>query len=164
MAEIAERGRHTGEVVGLFLAPQAGMPMEAVSEVEAVAGCGLKGDRYFRREGTFSRRPDAEQQVTLFEVEVLEALAREVGARLAPEETRRNVLTRGVALDALVGRPFRVGEALLEGVRVCEPCRHWMRLAGLEERALRALVHRAGLRARIVQGGRIRVGDPVYPV
>ena len=158
----ARRGRSVGEVVGLFIAPEAGAPMRAVPEVEAVAGRGLRGDRYFRREGTFSRRPDVEQQVTLFEVEVLEELEREVGLRLAPAETRRNVLTRGVPLPTLVGRVFRVGEARLEGVRICEPCKHLMRLAGLDERALPALIHRAGLRARIVRSGRIRVGDVVW--
>lgn len=161
MAMAVRRALHIGEVVGLFIAPQAGAPMQAVPEVEAVAGRGLKGDRYFQQAGTFSRRCDSDQEVTLIELEVLEELERERGLRLPPAETRRNIVTRGVSLNELVGRTFRVGEVPLRGVKLCEPCKHLMRLAGVDERVIRALIHRAGLRAQILQDGRIRVGDPI---
>ena len=96
------------------------------------------------------------------EIEALEALARDYGVQMEPSETRRNIATRGVSLNNLVGRELRVGGATLRGIELCEPCSHMTRLAG--KNALRGLVHRGGLRADIVRGGTIRVGDRVEPV
>ena len=146
-----------GIVVSIHLASGATEPMRGVTEARAVPGRGLEGDRYFEGRGTFSGSPDAE--LTLVEAEALEALAAEHGLRLDPGEARRNVVTRGVDLNGLVGEEFRVGEVLLRGARPAEPCAHLARLVG--EEVLPGLVHRGGLRAKIVTGGTLRAGDAV---
>jgi MOSC domain-containing protein YiiM len=133
--------------------------MVHVEEVRAVAGKGLEGDRYFRAAGTYSAVPEPGRQVTLVEIEAIEAVERDYGIELAPRETRRNVITRGVRLNELIDREFRVGEALLRGIELCEPCTHMAQLAG--KNVVRGLVHRGGLRADIVADGLIRVGDPI---
>ena len=142
----------TGTVAGLLLAAGAEEPLAAVGEAVAVAGRGLKGDRYWAGRGTFGGRGRG-YELTLVEAEALEPLG------LAWELARRNVVTRGVSLNALVGRRFRVGEAECVGRRLAEPCAQLERLSG--PGLLRPLVHRAGLRADILAGGRIRVGDEV---
>lgn len=147
-----------GRVVGIFVISEAQAPLGSVHEVRAEAGRGLEGDRYWLGQGTFwKRQPDYE--VTLVETEALEALAAETGVTLQPGETRRNLATRGVRLNALVGQYFRVGETTLKGIRLCEPCGHLERLT---KRTLRpGLNGRGGLRAGIVTGGVIRVGDAI---
>jgi len=145
-----------GSVASLLIAPEAEAPLVAVDEIVAVAGRGLEGDRYGFSRGTFSNPGGRGYQLTLVEAEVLD----EIG--LPWEQARRNVVTRGVALNALVGRRFRVGAAECAGRRLAEPCAHLEKLArpGL----LRPLVHRGGLRADILVGGAIRVGDEVAPL
>jgi MOSC domain-containing protein YiiM len=150
-----------GIVEAIHVAREAAKPMEAVPEVCAVPGQGLEGDRYFYRAGTYSTHPGSGREVTLIEAEAIEAVARESGIRLAPGVSRRNITTRGVPLNHLVGRRFRVGEVLLEGARLCEPCTH---LEGLTQQGvLVALVHRGGLRSHILREGTIRVGDAIRP-
>jgi MOSC domain-containing protein YiiM len=150
-----------GSVEAIHFAPEAAKPCESVSEVQAVAGRGLEGDRYFRKAGTYSDHPGSGREVTLIEAEALEALARETGITLPPGASRRNITTRDVPLSHLVGKRFRMGEALLEGTRLCEPCKH---LEGLTQPGvLGGLVHRGGLRTIILEGGTIRVGDIVRP-
>lgn len=133
--------------------------MVPLAEVRAVPGRGLEGDRYFSKTGTYSRHEGADRQITLIEVEALEALERDYRIALEPGESRRNVATRGVAVNHLVGRRFRIGEVRLRGLRLCEPCSHMERLSGKPVRS--GLVHRGGLRAEILTEGVIRVGDPV---
>ncbi|HUY99664.1 MAG TPA: MOSC domain-containing protein [Thermomicrobiaceae bacterium] len=153
-----------GRVEGIFITSGAGRPMEPVTEARALAGSGLAGDRYQAGNGYYSQRPlpGGGRELTLIEVEVLEALARETGIVLAPAETRRNLTTRGLRLNALVGARFTVGDVLCEGVRLCEPCVHLEELTGKAVNA--PLVHRGGLRAGILSGGVIHVGDAVAPV
>lgn len=128
--------------------------MEPRQAVEAVAGEGLVGDRYF---GAASA--DKSKEVTLIEVEALEALGRDYDIAVGPGQNRRNIVTRGAPLNHLVGREFRVGEVVLRGVRLCEPCSHLEQMT--VKGALRGLVHRGGLRAAIVAGGTLRVGDDI---
>ena len=151
-----------GKVIAIHSAPAAGARMESLESVRAVAGRGLEGDRYFRRTGTYSRKEGPDRQITLIETEALEALERDYGMTLDASETRRNVATRDVALNHLVGRTFRVGEVTVRGLRLCEPCGHMERLCG--QRVRPGLVHRGGLRAEIVTDGVIRVGDLIEPV
>lgn len=135
--------------------------MESLVEVEAVTSEGLRGDRYHGKIGFYSDRltdPGA-REVTLFEAEVLDRLATEHGITLGAGEHRRNLTTRGVRLDDLLGQRFRVGEVVLEGVKDCPPCEHLEGLVG--KPVLRPLVNSGGLRARVVEGGRIRVSDAV---
>jgi hypothetical protein len=151
-----------GRVVSLYVGPAASARMEAVESVRAVAGRGLEGDRYFLQAGTYSHKDGPDREITLIETEALEALARDYALTLDASESRRNVATRGVALNHLVGRTFRVGEATIRGLRLCEPCGHMERLCGKPVRP--GLVHRGGLRAEILSDGVIRIGDPIEPI
>ena len=149
-----------GSVAYLCIAPAAGAPVVTVPEVRAVPGRGLEGDRYYLGTGTFWK-PGPDYELTLIELEAIEALEREAGIRIHPAAARRNVVTRGVPLNHLVGKEFLLGEVRVQGIRLCEPCGHLERLTqpGVRE----ALVHRGGLRARILTGGVIRTGDAVVP-
>ena len=147
-----------GVLVSIHIAPDQRLPMQQVSEVKAVLGKGLEGDRYFLGQGSFSNLPGTGREVTLIEVEAIEALHAQ-GIALEPAEARRNLVTRDVPLNHLVGRRFCVGQIRLQGIRLCEPCAHLQKLT--RNGVLRALVHRGGLRANIVAGGTIRPGDPI---
>jgi MOSC domain-containing protein YiiM len=148
-----------GSVVSIHTAPEAGEPMASLLHVEALAGAGLVGDRYFRGVGTYSGEDTTGRQVTMIESEALEAASVETGLEIQPRDSRRNIVTRGVSLNDLVGREFRVGQVALRGVELCEPCSHLAQLAG--KPMLRSLVHRGGIRADILSDGMIRVGDAV---
>lgn len=136
--------------------------MLPVDEVRAVPTRGLEGDRYFEATGSYSDRPGPGREVTLIESEALEALARDYQIALPTGASRRNIATRRVALNHLIGRQFRVGDVLLEGVKLCEPCNHLEAVTGLGLRP--GLVHRGGLRAQVLEGGLIRVGDSITPL
>ena len=146
----------------ICIAGDKGEPLRTVPEARAVEGKGLEGDRYFDGRGHWSSHPGVGREVTLVEMEALEALKREAEIELAPEAARRNLVTRGVPLNHLVGRKFRVGEVVLRGLRLCEPCQY---LDGITQASLRApLAHRGGLRAIIVKGGVLRAGDVIEEV
>ena len=160
-SERCTRETRTGSVVRIHVAPDTGGDPEPRDSVEAVAGRGLEGDRYYRGGGIYNEREDLEpSDLTLIEAEALEAAARDQGVAFEPGTHRRNVTTRGVALDHLVGKRFRVGGALVEGTGLCEPCGYMESLAGQPDGAA-ALEHRGGLDARIVESGTIGVGDDV---
>jgi MOSC domain-containing protein YiiM len=146
-------------VVGIYVASVAEAEMTPVDAVRAVPGLGLEGDRYFLKTGTYSNDPGTGRHVTLVEVEAFEALKRDYGIDLEPARGRRNIATRGVPLNHLVGREFEVGGTRLRGMRLCEPCSHLESLT--REGVKRALVHRGGLRADILAEGTIRVGDDI---
>jgi MOSC domain-containing protein YiiM len=143
-----------GRVEAIFISAEHGVLPQPVESVRAVAGKGLEGNRYFD-EG----RPEVE--LTLIEAEALEALRAEHGIELDGAASRRNVLTRGVRLNDLVGREFRVGELQCRGVELCEPCAHLESMT--HPGVIKGLVHRAGLNAQILAGGELRLGDPVVP-
>lgn len=144
--------RRIGSVAAILTAADAESPLERVDSVEAVTGRGLVGDRYYEGRGTFGG-PGRGYQLTLVQAEVLDAVD------LPWEQARRNIVTRGIALNALVGHRFTIGAVECIGRRLAEPCAHLEKLArpGL----LRPLVHRGGLRADILAGGTISLGDPV---
>lgn len=149
----------TGHVVSIHIAAEGEAPPRSVDAAYAVPGRGLEGDRYYSSTGTFSNRPGTGREVTLIEMEAIEAIARDNEISISPGDARRNVVTRDVPLNHLVGRDFLVGSVRLRGVRLCEPCEH---LEGLTRRGvLGALVHRGGLRAQILTEGTIRVGDRI---
>jgi MOSC domain-containing protein YiiM len=153
--------RRRGSVEALALSAEAEGPMTLVEQATARAGRGLEGDRYFAGRGTFSNRHGRGRDLTLIEAEALEALTLSRRS-LRPEQARRNVVTRGIDLNALVGRRFTVGGVECQGQRLCEPCAHLERLTvpGI----LRGLVHRGGLRADLLSDGVIRVGDEIAGV
>ncbi len=157
-----EKQKWAGTVVNLFIAPEAGAPMQAVEAARAVPGRGLEGDRYFEARGSFSRWPGPHRDLTLIAEEALAEMTRETGATLAPEASRRNVLVRGVPLNDLIKQRFWVGEVEMEGIRLCQPCKYLARIAD-EPGVLPGLVKRGGLRVRILGEGVIRVGDAVRP-
>jgi MOSC domain-containing protein YiiM len=148
-----------GRLIAICIGETKRADLRAVEMCEAVAGQGLVGDRYSRQDGTFSKPGSPDREVTLIESEALEALAREDGITLQPTQARRNLVTRDVPLNHLVGREFAVGPVVLAGIRLCEPCGHLekLTLTGIKQ----GLCHRGGLRARIVRGGALRVGDSI---
>jgi MOSC domain-containing protein YiiM len=148
----------TGTVESIHIAPAAESPMQAVAHAQAIPGVGLEGDRYALKQGTFFK-PEPDFELTLIEAEALEAMNRDYQIELAPGEARRNVVTRGVPLNHLVGQEFHIGEVKIRGIRLCEPCAHLERLTALP--LIKALRHRGGLRAQILTEGVIRVGDAV---
>ncbi len=150
-----------GELVHIHVAPSASMPMQARAETRLVAGVGVEGDRYATRRGTYSDKHHIDRQATLIEEETLAALARDHGVELAPHEHRRNLTTRGVPLNHLVGRYFSIGECVLYGGRLNVPCRYLEDLVG--KKVFKPLLNRSGLNCRIVRGGIIRAGDPIAP-
>jgi mutator protein MutT len=145
----------------IHVAPAAGAPMQAQSRVRATTGVGLAGDRYTDGSG-FWKDSRVSRDLTLVEAEAIEGLAASCGPVLAPGETRRNITTRGVALNELVERTFWLGDVLARGTSLCEPCRHLEEVTG--KRLLRPLVHRGGLRADLLSSGTIAVGDAIEPV
>jgi MOSC domain-containing protein YiiM len=152
----------TGEITSLHLAPEAAAPMETRSELIAIAGVGIEGDRYAKEIGFFSDNKGPKRQVTLFETEILETILRDHNKRLAPDECRMNIITRGAPLSHLVGRTFRAGGATLRGVQLNEPCKHLVEVIG--KPVLSSLIHRCGLNAEVLEGGIIRTGDPIEEI
>jgi len=148
-----------GSLVAIQIGRQAEERLESVPEVRAIPGQGLEGDRYCRGEGSFSKNPGGGRQVTLVASEMLDLLRNEHGIALQPAETRRNLVTKGVSLNDLVGQVFQVGPVRMKGVRLAEPCEHLERLT--QKGVIKGLVHRAGLRADILDEGVLRVGDEI---
>jgi len=145
-----------GTVVSINITPTAEAPMETVDEVRAIPGRGLEGDRYFDNKG---RAPEARRELTLIEAEAIEAFKRELDVDYRLSDSRRNVVTRGVPLNHLVGKEFWLGEVKARGIMLCEPCAHLQKLT--IKQVLPGLIHRGGLRAQILTEGTIRVGESV---
>jgi MOSC domain-containing protein YiiM len=150
-------------IVAIYTAAGPGYPMERREEVRAVPGRGLEGDRYFVGNGRFSERPARGREITeltLIESEVIQYLRLEWGLEVEEADSRRNLVTRGVSLNDLVGAEFAVGEVLLRGASLCEPCVSLLKSPD-HRHLLRALAHKGGLRAEILSEGMISRGDPV---
>ena len=147
-----------GKVVSLYIAPEPSKPMVALSEVRAFADRGLEGDRFFRESWKAANRPD--KAVSLIEEETIQAAAAELGTEAFGDKTRRNIVTRGVPLVELLDREFTIGNVVMRGIRLFEPCGHLEKISEVAG-IFRALEHRSGLKAAILSDGVIRVGDPV---
>lgn len=149
-----------GQLLNIHTTPMARAPMEARVSATLIAGIGIQGDRYAKGvdTGTYSAQPDV-REITLIEAETLEALARDHDINLSPQEHRRNLTTRDVPLNHLVGCRFYVGEVLLEGGRLNYPCRYIDMIT--KKTICDLLEHRSGLNCRILQGGVIRPGDQI---
>jgi len=148
-----------GTVISIHIAPTGAAPMKSVTNAKAVAGRGLEGDRYYSKLGTYSNQAGSGRDVTLIEIEAIDGLKRDYEVQLDSGQPRRNIVTRGVALNHLVEQEFRIGDVVLRGTRLCEPCAHMEKLT--VKGSMRGLVHRGGLRAEIISGGSIRVGDTI---
>jgi MOSC domain-containing protein YiiM len=151
----------SGCVVALHSCAAAGQEMQPFERLSLVAGRGIEGDRYMLGTGYYSARPEEGRQVTLFEIETLEALQRDYDIRLTPAEHRRNVTVQGVPLNHLVGKRLRIGKTLLEATRLSIPCRYIEEVTG--KSIFKALMHRSGLNCRILEGGVISIGDAARP-
>lgn len=150
----------TGQLLAIAVATDAQVPMQLVPEIEALPGRGLAGDRYAECRGEFQReRNEPDHEVTLIEQESLDAAARDYESPLTHAESRRNLLTAGVPLNHLVGQTFQIGDVLLRGLRLCEPCGYLEKLT--QQPVKKSLQHRGGLRAQIIIGGTLRVGDEI---
>lgn len=149
-----------GTLRAIYVAREAGGAMTRLDTAHLIAGRGIEGDRYIERAGTFSPdEPSPDHELTLIATEEVTRFLEATGLELSPGDLRRNLLTEGVDLNAWVGRSFRVGDVEVAGIRLCEPCQTLAEAVAPE--VVKGLIHRAGLRARIVSDGRIRVGDPV---
>ena len=147
-----------GSVVFLYIAREPSRPMESVSQVRAFADRGLEGDRFFRESWAAVNRAD--KAVSLIEEETIQAATDELGFPLSADKTRRNIVTRGIALIDLLDREFAVGSVLMHGLRLFEPCGHLEKVSKVPG-IFRALEHRSGLKAAILSDGVIRVQDPI---
>ena len=148
-------------VLNIFISDEATALPVSVNKVRALANRGLENDRYFYETGTYS---DAEpkgpgRELTLIEQESLDHIRDEFGITLSGAESRRNILTQNISLNELVGFKFKIGEVLVEGIRLCHPCAHLDKLTG--KNALQALKNRGGLRANILANGSINIGDEI---
>jgi MOSC domain-containing protein YiiM len=145
-----------GVLTEIWMTGTAAAPMRRMSAGRLVAGAGLDGDRYALGGGTWAQYPELEKQLTLIDRDDVAALAADVGVDLSPGDTRRNLVTEGVDLPALVGRWFAVGDALLFGMKRCPPCAHLERLTGA--RLVKAMLHRGGINAAVFAGAEIAEG------
>src|SRR5262245_58585391 len=147
-----------GQLVAIYIHGAKGEDLQPVESAHILPERGVEGDRYCRKAG--SGKPD--QEITLIEAEAVEALGREQEIKIEPVKARRNLLTRGVPLNHLVGREFSVGDVVLRGIRLCEPCDHLESLTvnGIKD----GLHHRGGLRAQVVKGGTIQAGNAIRPL
>jgi MOSC domain-containing protein YiiM len=151
-----------GSISAIYVAPSAAKPMEEAHTALVEAGRGIVGDRYHAATGTFSRpgrEHEDRRQITLIESEAIAAVARDYDIAFEPRDSRRNLVTRGVALNHLVGAEFVIGTVRLRGIKLCEPCAHLEKVTGLPVRD--PLRHRGGLNCEVVEGGTISVGDTV---
>ena len=153
-----------GTVLEIFTTSAANQPMVGHSEAEALAGQGLAGDRYALGVGFYSNNPitSGARELTLIDQRAISQVTEQTGLPFSNIESRRNLITTGIELDALIGQAFSVGEIVCEGVRACPPCVHLEELTG--KKIMKSLVRTGGLRARIVQGGTIRVGDTIESI
>lgn len=151
-----------GRVDHIHITPARSLPMQPLEEARLVAGRGIEGDRYLLGTGTYSVNPGEDRQVTLMESEMLVRVAADFGHEIAPHEHRRNLQVSGVPLQHLVGLRFRIGECVIEGVRINQPCKYLNLM--LKRDVYMALLNRSGLNCKIVEGGMIRRGDRVEAI
>jgi MOSC domain-containing protein YiiM len=148
-----------GTVISIHVTPEEGGEIQDIQRAELVPGDGIRGDRYFGRTGG-----DPAKELTLVESEQVEHVNAASGMQLDPGATRRNIVTRGVSLNDLVGKKFYVGDALVQGIDLCEPCSYMSRMLAAdlsEPEIIKLLTHRAGLRAQILEGAVVHTGDPI---
>jgi hypothetical protein len=153
-----------GTVLEIFTTSAANEPMVGHAKADAIPGKGIAGDRYALGLGFYSNNPitSGARELTLIDQSAITQVTEETGLPFSTIESRRNLITTGVDLDSLIGQAFSVGDVVCEGVRACPPCVHLEELTG--KKVMKALVRTGGLRARIVQGGTIRVGDSIESI
>jgi MOSC domain-containing protein YiiM len=148
-----------GIVEGIYISPARGEPVIFAKQIHVVPGMGIEGDRYFYPHAQVDPPHKTGRQLTLIEIEAIEAMNRQDGISITPAQARRNVVTRGVRLNDLVGKYFYVGNVRLLGARLCEPCSYLA--SRTDSRILQSMTHRGGLRTEIITEGVIEINDMI---
>lgn len=159
LAKSSATSQPHGEVLAIYAAETAGVEMHELAVAKLIEGVGLEGDRYAIQRGHYSHLWHPDRQLTLISQEVIDHVADQIGLPVHGAELRRNVITRGVDLNSLVGGFFKIGETVLYGGRLNVPCRYLERLIG--KMVFEPLLGRSGLNCQILRGGSIRPGDPI---
>jgi MOSC domain-containing protein YiiM len=146
-----------GKVIGIYIAQNRGNQTVSVDQVHVLPGLGIEGDRYFKKLVNSDGNSKSGREITLIEMEAIESMRDMDGLQITPDQTRRNIVTRGIALNDLAGQLFYIGNIQLRGVRLCEPCQYLANQT--DPRILSAMVHRGGLGADIVTEGIIHIND-----
>ncbi len=146
----------SGKIVKLLISKDIQAPMLNVNQIVLEVGKGIFGDRYYNQEGTFSNKGEIQpdRDVTLIEIKKINDLNKEHNLDITAEDLRRNIVVSNCDLNSLVGKEFQIGEVVLKGLRLCEPCSYLSNKLNNEE-VLSQMVHKAGLRAQIIKGGSI---------
>ena len=152
----------TGTLLHIHITPAKSQPMRRLEQARLIPGEGIEGDRYALGTGTYSIKPGEDRQVTLIEAEMLARVAEDDGHTISVDEHRRNLTVEGVPLQHLVGHQFRVGETVLEGVRINQPCKYLNLM--LKRDVYMALWNRSGLNCKVIEGGLIRSGDTLSAI
>ena len=145
-------------VTHIYVAPARGAPMVLLDHVDAIEGIGLAGDRYAKKNGKVITANHA----TLIEKENIDAFIRETGYEMTLDMPRRNIITIGIRLNDLCGKRFRIGDAIFEGIELCEPCKLFSKRTYKE--ALKFFVGKGGLRAKVISTGKIRIDDLISEI
>jgi MOSC domain-containing protein YiiM len=152
----------SGKIVKLLISKDPKSAMLKVNQIVLEAGKGIFGDRYYNQEGTFSNKGKIEpdRDVTLIEIEKIDALNNEHNLDITAEDLRRNIVVSNCDLNSLVDKEFQIGEVVLKGLRLCEPCKYLSDKLN-EKKVLSEMVHKAGLRAQIIKSGSIDLNSQV---
>lgn len=152
----------SGKIVKLLISKDPKSAMLNVNQIVLEAGKGIFGDRYYNQEGTFSNKGEIEpdRDVTLIEIEKIDALNKEHNLDITAEDLRRNIVVSNCDLNSLVDKEFQIGEVVLKGLRLCEPCKYLSDKLN-EKKVLNEMVHKAGLRAQIIKSGSIDLNSQV---
>ena len=152
----------SGKIAKLLISKDTQSDMLNVNQIVLEVGKGIFGDRYYNQEGTFSNKGEIEpdRDVTLIEIEKIDALNKEYDLNITAEDFRRNIVVSNCDLNSLVGKEFQIGAVVLKGLRLCEPCKYLSNKLD-NEKVLSQMVHKAGLRAQIIKGGSIDLNSQV---
>ena len=152
----------SGKIAKLLISKDTQSDMLNVNQIVLEIGKGIFGDRYYNQDGTFSNKGEIEpdRDVTLIEIEKIDALNKENDLNITAEDFRRNIVVSNCDLNSLVGKEFQIGEVVLKGLRLCEPCKYLSNKLD-NEKVLSQMVHKAGLRAQIIKGGSIDLNSQV---
>ena len=150
-----------GIVEDILICEKAGEDLNSIDTASMIQGRGIVGDRYYLKQGTFSEALEekADFEVTLIEIEEIESFNRKTKLGYLPAVFRRNIVTKGIRLNDLVGREFKINDTILYGVRLCEPCAHLASILG--DSIMSHMVHKTGLRAVVKKSGSVRLGSAV---
>ena len=146
----------SGKIIKLLISKDVNSPMQSVNQIILEVGKGIFGDRYYYQEGTFSNKNKIEEHrdVTLIEQENIDAFNNNENQNITCEDLRRNVVVSNIRLNELVGKEFNIGNVVLKGVRLCEPCEYLAKKIN-NTKFLKSMINKSGLRAQIIKGGSV---------